>query len=316
MNIFNDPQSQFIVGGVFILLTIASIIGSVLSFYLSDESKLKTVINFNARVKAWWAMVIIFFIATCVGKVASLFLFALISFLALREFVKLLPTNYADRRTLFATFFIITPIQYLLLAINWLALFLIFIPVYACLWIPIQNALAGDTRDFLGRSAKIQWALMICVYFVSYAPAVLYLKAPGYEHQEAKLLCFFVFVVQISDLMQYAFGKFIGRHKIIPTLSPNKTLEGFVGGICSATALGTCFYWVTPFNPWQAGLMAALISVMGAAGGLVMSAIKRDYGIKDYGNLLPGHGGMMDRIDSLCFAAPVFYHVTRYFFAT
>jgi len=313
MNIFNDPQSQLIVGGVIILLTIASIIGFVLPLYVSE---LKTVINFNARVKAWWAMVIIFFIAICVGKFASLFLFALISFLALREFITLLPTTCDDSRTLFATFFIITPIQYVLLAINWLTLFLIFIPVYACLWIPIQNALNGNTKDFFGRSAKIQWALMICVYFVSYAPAVLYLNAPGYEHQGAKLLCFFVFIVQMSDVMQYLFGKLLGRRKIIPAISPNKTLEGFVGGIFSATALGICFYWITPFNPWQAGLMAALITIMGCAGGLVMSAIKRDYGVKDYGTLLPGHGGMMDRIDSLCFAAPIFYHVTRYFFAT
>lgn len=207
------------------------------------------------------------------------------------------------------------PIHYYLLATNWLALYLIFIPVYAYLWIPIRNAIAGDTTDFLGRMAKIQWALMICVYFVSYAPALLDLKAPGYEHQGAKLLFFFVFIVQMSDVLQYAFGKLFGKHQISATVSPNKTVEGFIGGVVCAVILGSCLHWMTPFNPWQAALMALVITLMGFAGGLVMSAIKRDRGVKDYGSLIPGHGGMMDRIDSLCFAAPIFYHLTRYFFA-
>jgi phosphatidate cytidylyltransferase len=312
MNMIGDAQVQFIVGGIFVLLSIASIIGWILPMYLSDQSKLEAMKNFNARVRAWWLMMTIFLIATCTGKVASLMLFGLVSFLALREFISLTPASRADRRTLF---FVIMPVQYLLLAINWLALFLIFIPIYACLWIPIHTVMTGDSKDFFGRTAKIQWAVMVCVYFVSYAPALLYLRTPGYGYHEAKLLFFFVFVVQISDVMQYLFGKLIGKHKISPTISPNKTVEGFVGGVLSAILFGAGIYWMTPFSPWQAGLMAAVITLMGFAGGLVMSAVKRDYGVKDYGTLLPGHGGMMDRIDSLCFAAPVFYHLTRYFFA-
>jgi phosphatidate cytidylyltransferase len=156
---------------------------------------------------------------------------------------------------------------------------------------------------------------MTCVYFVSYAPAILNLAIPSYGDHTARLLCFLVFVVQISDVMQYVFGKLLGKHAIAPHISPNKTVEGFVGGIACATILGACFWWITPFQPWQAGLMALLISLAGFGGGIVMSAIKRDRGVKDYGTLIPGHGGMMDRIDSLCFAAPLFYHLTRYFFA-
>jgi phosphatidate cytidylyltransferase len=280
-----------------------------------SQSKTEMLKNLAARIKAWWVMIGIFVITVGTYGTASIILFTLISFLALREFVTLTPTRRADHRVLFYVFFVILPINYYLLAIHWYGMFAIFVPVYAFLWIPIRSALAGDSKDFLMRNAEIQWGLMVCVYFLSYAPALLSLTIPGSGAQTAKLLCFFVFVVQSSDVMQYVFGKCFGKHKIVPEISPNKTVEGFVGGILSAVAMGTCFWWMTPFAPWQAALMALIISLMGFGGGIVMSAIKRDRGLKDFGTLIPGHGGMIDRIDSLCFAAPVFFHLTRYFFA-
>src|SRR5262249_15624548 len=127
-------------------------------------------------------------------------------------------------------------------------------------------------------------------------------------------LLYFVIVVQASDVLQYIWGKLIGRRSIAPKISPNKTWEGFVGGVASAVLLGTLLWWATPFNPWQSALMSLIIALMGFFGGITMSAIKRDSGVKDYGTLIPGHGGMLDRIDSLCFAAPVFFHLTRYYF--
>ena len=134
------------------------------------------------------------------------------------------------------------------------------------------------------------------------------------EGENAKLLFFLVVVVQLSDVFQYVWGKLIGRHPIAPAISPKKTWEGFLGGIVCAVLLGTSLWWITPFNPWQAALMSLAITLMGFAGGLVMSAVKRDRGVKDYGSLLEGHGGILDRVDSLLFAAPVFFHLTRFFF--
>jgi phosphatidate cytidylyltransferase len=176
----------------------------------------------------------------------------------------------------------------------------------------LRSALSGDTRCFLERSAKIQWGLMISVYAVSHAPALLMLEIPGYGGSNLTLLLWLVLVVQLSDVLQYVFGKLWGRRPIVPRLSPNKTVEGFAGGLLSASAVGAGLWWATPFAPWQAFLLALLVALLGFAGGLVMSAIKRDQGIKDFGAMLEGHGGMMDRIDSLCFAAPVFFHVVRY----
>jgi phosphatidate cytidylyltransferase len=140
------------------------------------------------------------------------------------------------------------------------------------------------------------------------------LRIPGYERQTPLLIFFLVLVVQLSDVLQYVWGKALGRRRIAPSISPNKTWEGFVGGVACATALGTAVWWATPFSPAAAAAMALVLTAMGFVGGLIMSAIKRDRGVKDYGTLIGGHGGVLDRVDSLCFAAPVFFHLTRYFY--
>jgi phosphatidate cytidylyltransferase len=318
MNILHDNQLLTMLGAIFGLLVLGTIATIGANIKVKDAATNSVVANLNARMKAWWVMIGIFTTSIGLGHAASIWLFAVISFLALREFLTLSPTHRADHRTLAWIFFVILPVNYWLLAVHWYGLFVVFVPVYAFILVPVQSALAGDTKNFVTRTADIQWALMLCVYFVSYAPALLNLtigQDPAKQTETARLLCYFVFVVQISDVLQYVFGKLVGRHKIAPSVSPNKTVEGFAGGVLSAVALGTAFYQVTPFNPLQAALMSLAITLAGFGGGIVMAAIKRDRGVKDYGSLIPGHGGMMDRIDSLCFAAPLFFHLTRYFFA-
>ena len=309
-----DPGTFWLAGGVVGLLSVSSLIGAILSHRVQSVSARTGVENLNARIRAWWVMVFIFGLALLTGEVGSVILFGLTSFLALREFITLTPTRLGDHRSLFWIFFIITPIQYWLVASRRYELFAIFIPVYAFLLIPIRSAISGDCEHFLERAAKIQWALMVCVYCVSHAPALLNLEIPGYAGQNAKLLFYFVLIAQLSDVFQYVWGKLCGKHKIAPLVSPNKTWEGFLGGIATATLIGAALWWATPFSPLQSAGMSLAITLLGFGGGLVMSAIKRDRGVKDYGTLIEGHGGVMDRIDSLSFAAPVFFHLTRHFF--
>ncbi|WP_295433309.1 phosphatidate cytidylyltransferase [uncultured Thiodictyon sp.] len=314
MNLLTDPQMLLLLGGIGALLAVASLIGWVLARRVRDDQARLVVANLNARIRSWWVMTAVFAAALATGGVGSVILFALTSFIALREFVTLTPTRRGDHRTLFWAFFVFAPVQYLLVGIQWYGLFAIFIPVYAFLFIPVRSALAGDTTDFLARTATIQWGLMIAVYCVSHAPALLMLAIPGYQDQGAKLLLYLIIVVQLSDVLQYVFGKTLGKHRIVPKVSPNKTWEGTIGGIGSASLVGAALWWVTPFSPGEAWLIALLICLAGFAGGLVMSAIKRDRGVKDFGTLIEGHGGVLDRIDSLCFAAPVFFHLVRYFY--
>ena len=310
-----DPVLLRSFGGVLALLVVASLIGAVLARRARTDAGRATIANMNARIRAWWVMAAVVAAALLLGRIAATVLFGLLSVLALREFITITPTRRGDHATLFWSFFVVVPLQYVLVGIEWYGLFSILIPVYAFLFVPIRSAIAGDTERFLERTAKIQWGLMVCVYCVSHAPALLMLELPGLSGHGARLLLFLIVVVQISDVMQYAWGKLLGKHKIAPDVSPNKTWEGFVGGAISATAIGTGLWWLTPYSPREAALMSLLIVLLGFAGGLTMSAIKRDRGIKDYGSLIEGHGGILDRIDSLCFAAPVVFHVTRYYFS-
>jgi len=314
VTIFQNSAFLDLIGGVLALLVIASVAGWMLDRRVSSAPARATVANVNARIRAWWVMALVFVGALALGRTASILLFALVSFLALREFVTLVPTRHGDHRALFWAFFVVTPLQYYLIGIGWYGLFSIFIPVYVSIFLAVRTTVGGDTTDFLQRTASSYWGLMVCVYFVSYVPALLTLEIPGYEGQNAKLVFFLVLVVQLSDVLQYVWGKTLGRRKVAPAISPQKTWEGLAGGAASATLIGTALWWATPFSPVQAGVMAFVLTAMGFAGGLIMSAIKRDRGMKDYGTLIEGHGGVLDRIDSLCFAAPIFFHVTRYLF--
>ena len=302
-----------IVGGILVLATGT---GWVLRRKVKSEAGRATVANLNARIRSWWIMAAVFCATMLLGHVFTTVLFALLSFLALREFITLNQTARADHAVLFWSFFIITPLHYLLVGIQWYGLFIIFIPVYAFVFIPFRRVLTGETQGFLASTAKIQWALMVCVYAVSHMPMLLSLNIRGFEGQNAKLLFFFVMTVQMSDVLQYVWGKTCGRRPVAPRVSPGKTWEGTIGGITTTVLLSAALWWATPFAPWEAALMALLICVAGFFGGLVMSAIKRDLGAKDWGNGIAGHGGFMDRIDSLCFAAPLFFHLTGFYFGS
>lgn len=310
-----DRDLAWIVLGVAIALVVATGVGLVLDRAVVSPGGRAVVVNMNARIRGWWVMCLTFLISLLSGGKGSVVLFGFISVLALREFATLTPTLRADHRPLCWAFFGVIPLQYWLVAVGRLDLSTVLIPVGAFMLLAFRSALAGDRTRFLERAADIHWGLMVCVYAVSHVPALLSLTIPGYEGQNLKLLVFFVLVVQSSDVLQYVWGTWLGRTPIAPMISPSKTWEGFLGGAGSATLLGASVWWITPFTPSEAAVLSLILTLMGFAGGLIMSAVKRDRGVKDYGALIQGHGGILDRIDSICFAAPVFFHVTRYLVA-
>ena len=299
-------------GGVFAVLVTASLVGRGLEHWVARGEPHAVIDNLNARVNAWWVMVLVIGLAFVFGRGGVIVLFFFISFYALREFTTLVDTRRGDHGAIAAAFFVALPLQYAYLWTGWYGMYSIFIPVYSFLLLPILSALGSDTRRFLERAAQVQWGRMISVFCISHVPALVTLEIPGYAGRNLLLVAFLVIVVQGSDVLQYVWGKLCGRHKVAPELSPSKTWEGLVGGVLSATALGAVLYWITPFTPLQAAAMAFVMCLMGFLGGLVMSAIKRDRGVKDWGTLIEGHGGMLDRLDSVIFAAPVFFHFVRY----
>ncbi|AEF19992.1 MULTISPECIES: phosphatidate cytidylyltransferase [Pseudomonas] len=306
-----DRNTLLLFAGIGGLLLLASLIGWLLKLRAGPGPH-SVIDNLNARINAWWVMVAVIGFAFLFGYTGVVVLFYCVSFYALREFMTLTPTRRSDYPALVAAFYFALPMQYLLIGIGWYGLFAIFIPVYVFLLLPILSSLGGDTTRFLERTSKVQWGLMIAVYCISTVPALLTLEIAGYEGRNLLLIAWLVIVVQISDVLQYVCGKLAGKRKIAPNLSPSKTVEGFFGGVALATLVGASLYWITPFAFWQAALFALLVCLLGFAGGLVMSAIKRDRGVKDWGHMIEGHGGMLDRLDSVCFAAPVFFHMVRY----
>ena len=309
------PREFFwLFGSLVFLLAVASVIGVWLKSRPADEKKAASRANLVARTNAWWVMVAILGVAFFAGTTATLVLFGLASFFALREFITLTPSRPGDQLPLSLSFFLVLPLQYILIGLERYGLFAIFMPVYAFLLLPAIAAMRSDVEDFLSRMAKQQWGLMVIVYCLSHAPALLMLDLPGGAGADLLLLFYLLLVVQMSDVMQYVFGKLFGKNKIAPLVSPSKTVEGFVGGGLAATGIGAAMWWITPFTPWGAAAISAIIVIMGFLGGLTLSAVKRSLGAKDWGVMIEGHGGMLDRMDSICFAAPVFFHVVRFFY--
>lgn len=298
------------------VLSTATLVSLVLRLRVPHGRTNPTIDNLIARIKAWWVMILLMGGALIAGRGVVIGLFAILSGAALREFMTVTPTRRADYGALFLSFFVVLPMQYGLIWTNWYGLFATLVPVYAFLVLPIAAAASADTQNFLTRVSETQWGLMACVFCISHVPALLTLDIPAYTGRTALLVVFFLVVVESSDVLQYIFGKLLGRHKIAPRISPTKTVEGLIGGVMVASALGVALWRITPFDPWQAAGMALVITISGFLGGLVMSAIKRDRGVKDWGHSIAGHGGILDRLDSVTFSAPVFFHLTRYFFAS
>jgi phosphatidate cytidylyltransferase len=332
-NVRLDPRTNILLGTVVGILAVAYFVGRALRRQPESTANPAVIRTLNLRIRAWWMMCVILIAGLWLGPVATTVLFGLVSFWALREFITMTPTRRGDHRTLFWSFIVFAPLQYVLVALKAYAIYTIMIPVYASLFVPARIAISGDPKRFLERVAKIQAGLLICVYCLSHAPAILSLAltvAPGGPDagpwivgmnngqlgSNASVLFFFVLMVQVNDVFQYMWSQLLGKHVIAPQINASRTWEGLIGGTLSTMLAGMLLSWATPFGPYWAGPIAGAVALAGFAGSMTMSGIKRDRGVKDYGTLVSGHAGVLDRIDSLCFAAPVFFHLTRFFFST
>lgn len=298
--------------GAFAILVGLTFFGEVLRASQDPNTQNPVLETFMTRVQSWWGMVILIGLAMLTGKIGVTVLFAFASFAALREFLTLTTKAQADHLSLALAFFVIMPLQYFFVAMEWSGLYAIFIPVYAFLLLPIVSALRGNANRFLIRVAETQWGLMITVYCVSHVPALMNLNIAGQGDRAILLVTFLVMVVQLGDLLEYFFGRRFGRTKIAAGLSP-KTWEGVACGVISAMLIGGLLSWITPFGLWGAMAMAGIASLTGMFGNIVVTAIKRDRGVKDWSHLIPGQGGFVDQLDSVIFAAPIFYHLTKFY---
>lgn len=298
------------------LLIILTLVVSALAERDGNDDLNPVVDNLAARIRGWWIMLGLLGLILAVGPIAVVFLFVIVSMGALREFLTLTTRSKADHWAFVASFFVVLPIHYVTIGANWYGFYTVFIPVYAFLILPMLSVLRGRTDRFLSRVAETQWALMIAVYCLSHIPALLFLDIPDFKGSNFLLMIFLVLVVQGGDVLQHFWSAFVGRRPIAPVISQSRTWEGFIGGILSAGVLAVSLSWLTPFGSIGAFLIGCAIAMIGGMGRMVMMAIKQDRGVQDWGHMSDGQGGFVDRLDSIVFAAPVFFHSTRFFWQT
>jgi phosphatidate cytidylyltransferase len=267
-------------------------------------------------LRALWIGGMVFWLAWISGPVGATLTFGLFSFLALREFITLTHTRRGDHRSLIGAFFVVLPLQYLIAGGRWFDLLTVFIPVYVFVALPVLSALAGDPERFLERNAKIQWGIMVCVYGLSHAPALLLLEFRGYEGRGAFLVFFLVLVTAVGQLAQEAASRWLRRRPVARLIDRSFSYRTWAAGALAAGVAGALLYWITPFKAGQALVMAVIAAGAGTLGELVMKALKKDAGVRWWGNRasVTGAVGLLDRVAPLCFAAPVFFHSVRWYF--
>ena len=318
------PTQQ--IGALFVIVFGILLLGSVVTFLLSvrdhgDSPRAETVRkelkSVSAILRTSWLMVFVFWIGWVTGEWVALTLFGFVSFFALREFLTLSPTRLGDHRSLVLAFFVVLPVQYSLIGSGLFDLFTVFIPVYVFLALPLASALANDPQRFLERNAKLQWGIMVCIYGMSHVPALLLLKFPGYENRNAFLVFFLVLVVQVCMVTQHFASRKLQLPPVAPAISTSFNWRSWGIGVAAGSLLGALLAGITPWVPGTAFAAAFVACVAGSLGHLVMKALKRDRGIPSWGaqgQSVTGAGGLLDRVDALCFAAPVFFHSARWYF--
>ncbi len=315
------PEVRTTLFAIFVALALASVVSILIKRLRPDHDYHEL----RSRIRTWWVIVGLFASSLAWSPKATIAFFGFVSFLALKEFLSMTPTRRADRRVLFYAYLAVV-IQYVFAATSWYGMFIMFIPVLMFVWLPTRMWMIGQTEGFLRAAGTLHWALMITVFSLSHAAYLLMLQAgdaprfaPVHSSQVAEqhpgvgLLVFLLLMTELNDIFQYIWGKTLGKRKVAPTVSPGKTYAGLIGGVLTTVALAA---WLGPkftlLDAPRAMLSGIVIAVGGFAGDLCMSALKRDLKIKDFGATLPGHGGVLDRVDSLVFAAPLFFHFVYY----
>jgi phosphatidate cytidylyltransferase len=312
MNLTLQQTFFAVFGGLVLLVAAASLLAHWLATHTADAVKTTWLNQLNSRIQAGWLIGLLFAVGFALGETALSVIFALASFFALREFVALTPIKPADHTALIIAFYVVIPLQYVLVAGGWYQFYAVFIPVYLFLVLPMVMAWRLDTELYLQRVAKVQWGLMLSVFCVSHAPAIATLEPPGYEGRGPLLLLYYLLVVQLADVFAVMASASVGRTPLLS--NPNKSREGALIGGTAAALLGTALWWMTPFSWWQAALMSTVTVVTVSLGGMVLSSVKRSLGERQWDQGVALSRGVLERLEGLTFSAPVFFHLTVYFF--
>ena len=279
---------------------------------------------------SWWVLALLLAACVLLGRAAAVLFVGLASLQGIREFLRLTSSRHEDygiRTMAYAT----VPLHYILVYSGWYEIVSwAFIPVCAFLLLAVRVILAGKTAGYLQAVTTVSWGLIITVYCLSHAAMLFTLPATSNPvGGNAGWFLYLLLLTEANDIFQALWGRKFGKRKVVPNISPNKTWEGLILGVLSTIVLAIVLApLLTPlanrpvstpdkielFLPWLVpAFVGFFISIAGFFGDVNMSAVKRDVGVKDSGTLIPGQGGILDRIDSLTFAAPAFFYYVLIF---
>ncbi len=295
-----------------LLLLYAILVFAFIVYKILAKRNDKDYTELRSRIVSWFYMITIFALGVYLNDIVGIIFLALISYLAFKEYVSLIPTRIIDRRIIFYGYLFIIP-QYYFAYTQWYEMYIITIPVYLFLFLPFRQIWIGETDGFIGNTSKVYWGAMLFIFALSHI-AFLYKLEPIDGTTGPMMLLYLIFLTEINDVFQYICGKSFGKRKIVPKVSPNKTLEGFLGALVLTTIMAITLSYLTPFTLWESMAAGIIIASGGFIGDVVVSMVKRDVGVKDSGNLIAGHGGILDRLDSLTYTAPLFFHFIYYLY--
>jgi phosphatidate cytidylyltransferase len=291
--------------------------GSGATRVLIDRFPERDYTELRLRVRTWWFIVPPVAAALVTGKAVTIALIAVVSVLALKEFLAMVAHRGQDHGSLQFVYLAI-PIEYWFAYRSSYVAFAATVPLFGLAMLPLALLAMRNASAALRAAATANLGLLLAVFSLGHI--ALLIEFPDETNPVAGAVGWVVFlllVTQLNDVAQYVFGKSFGRRLIAPRASPNKTVEGFLGGVATSAALGA---WIGPLlAPFDAGaglLVGAALAVAGFGGDMTISALKREHGVKDAGNLLPGHGGILDRVDSLITAAPLFFYFVYFVYGS
>ncbi|RXJ83414.1 phosphatidate cytidylyltransferase [Arcobacter sp. CECT 8985] len=305
MKIF-DPKIYITIFVIYIFLFISFIIYKLIKYKTKKDN-----IELSQRISSWFIMITSFVIFIYLNDTLAIFFLAFLSYLSYKEYISLIPTRIADRRIIFYGYLFIIP-QYYFAYVQWYEMFIITIPVYFFLFISFRQMLIGETKGFIENTSKIYWGSMLFIFAISHCAYLFRLESNNVHGY--LLVLYLVFLTEFNDVLQYVCGKIFGKRKIVPKVSPNKTVEGLIGATFFIIILAIVFRFLTPFSIVESIFAGLIISLGGFIGDVIISMVKRDIGVKDAGNFISGHGGIIDRLDSLTYTAPLFFHFVYYLY--
>ncbi|QDP40348.1 phosphatidate cytidylyltransferase [Radiobacillus deserti] len=290
---------------IFLVLFLAHVVFTILMKNSRNDHR-----TISQRIKTWWGMFFIFCIAILFNPFITILSLMILCFFSLKEYFSLIKTRKGDRR-IFLWAYLAIPIQFYWIAIGWYGMFIVFIPVYVFLLLPIPRLLGKGTVGFLRSVSSTQWGLMLMVFGLSHL-AYYQIASPTYG---SNLVLFLIVLTQVNDVVQHLVSVYLGKRKIIPSANQHVTWEGFLAGLV-VTALVSygLFHYLTPFNLLYGILSGIIISIAGFFGILTVSVLRRDLLIGDTAKLDNHAESYLTRIDSLAYTAPIFFHITRYYF--